>query len=58
MNKGVPDCPDCDGKGMCDEHKLEYLYYEYDKTRKALMAEIKKQKKKLTARIKVYIKTK
>ncbi len=52
MNNGIPDCPDCGGKGMCDSHKLEYLYYEYDKTRNALRAEIKKQKDKLIANIK------
>lgn len=52
MNNGIPDCPDCGGKGMCDKHKLEYLYYEYDKTRNVLRAEMAKQKEKLIESIK------
>jgi len=28
MNEGVPDCPECGGKGMCDLHKLEYKQHE------------------------------
>lgn len=49
MNKGIPDCLDCGGKGMCEKHKLEYLYYEYDKAHKAFRAEQKKQKDKAIA---------
>ena len=43
MNNGVPDCPECGGKGMCDEHKLEYLKYEADKAKREYEAELKNQ---------------
>lgn len=29
MNNGVPDCPECGGKGLCDKHNLEYLEWVY-----------------------------
>lgn len=44
MNEGIPDCPDCGGKGMCDKHKLEYLQYEYEKAENAYEDELFKQK--------------
>lgn len=45
MNEGVPDCPDCGGKGMCDKHKLEYLQYEAIKAMTAYRDELLKQAK-------------
>lgn len=46
MNKGIPDCPDCGGKGMCDEHNLEYLKWEHEKALNAYEDEILKQERK------------
>ncbi len=50
MDKGVPDCPECGGKGMCDEHRLEYLQYEAIKAmtayRDAILEQVKKQERK------------
>lgn len=43
MNEGIPDCPDCGGKGMCGKHKLEYLKYEYEKAENAYEDELFKQ---------------
>lgn len=45
MDEGVPDCPDCGGKGMCDEHKLEYLQYEAITAMTAYRDELLKQTK-------------
>ena len=47
MNKGIPDCPDCGGKGMCDEHKLEYLKWVYETARDEYEAALKEYKLKL-----------
>jgi len=33
MNTGVPECPECGGKGMCDLHKLEYLKWIHETAR-------------------------
>ena len=49
MDKGVPNCLDCGGKGLCDKHKLEYLTWVYTTARNELEAELKKQKETLTA---------
>jgi len=45
MDKGVPNCPDCGGKGMCDKHKLEYLRYEHERALAAYEDEIIKQER-------------
>ena len=52
MDKGVPDCPDCGGKGMCDEHRLEYLEWVYETAREEYLAAIREYKAKLEERIK------
>ena len=44
MDKGVPNCPDCGGKGMCDKHKIEYLKWEFEKAQGAYEDEIIKQR--------------
>lgn len=44
MDKGIPDCPDCGGKGMCDKHKIEYLKWEFEKAQSAYEDEIIKQR--------------
>ncbi len=46
MNNGVPDCPECGGKGMCDFHKIEYLQDEAIKAMTAYRDELEKQVKK------------
>lgn len=43
MDKGIPDCTDCGGKGMCDEHKLEYLEWVYKTAHQQYKAELVKQ---------------
>lgn len=52
MDKGVPDCPDCGGKGMCDEHKREYLKWVYETARDEYHAALTRQIEKLEERIK------
>lgn len=44
MNKGVPNCPDCGGKDMCDKHRLEYLKYCAETARNEYESEFKDQK--------------
>lgn len=51
MDNGVPDCPECDGKGMCDKHKLEYLKYEADLAQIRYEGELLKQLKPKQERI-------
>lgn len=46
MDKGVPDCPDCGGKGMCSKHKLEYLKWVAETAQQAYMNELKTQSRK------------
>ncbi len=51
MNKGIPDCPDCGGKGMCDEHKREYLKWVYEVARDEYYSALEKQLTKFKERI-------
>jgi hypothetical protein len=51
MNEGVPDCPDCGGKGMCEMHKVEYLEWIYKVARDAFEDALKKYKANLEERI-------
>ena len=50
MDKGIPDCPDCGGKGMCDEHKCEYLEWVYNTAREEYLAAIFKRIQSKTRR--------
>lgn len=34
LNNGIPECPDCGGKDMCDKHNVELLKYEAETARK------------------------
>ena len=52
MDKGVPNCPDCGGKGMCDEHKREYLKWVYETARDEYYSALEEQVAKLEERIK------
>ena len=52
MNKGIPNCPDCGGKGMCDKHKVEYLEWVYKTARDEFEAALRGYKAKLEERIK------
>ena len=52
MDKGVPNCPDCGGKGMCDKHRLEYLEWVYKTARDEFEAALRGYKAKLEERIK------
>lgn len=47
MNKGIPDCPDCGGKGMCSKHRLEYLKWVAGTARREYESELKEYKAKL-----------
>lgn len=47
MDKGIPDCPDCGGKGMCLNHRVEYLQWVYETARDAYDAALKEYKAKL-----------
>ena len=47
MNNGVPDCPNCGGKGMCDEHKREYLKWVYETARDEYYSALEEQLAKL-----------
>ena len=51
MDKGVPNCPDCGGKGMCDKHRLEYLEWVYKTARDEFKTALKEYKAKLEERI-------
>ncbi len=51
MNKGVPDCPECGGKGMCDKHRLEYLEWVYNTAKNEYEAALTEHKEKLIERI-------
>ncbi len=50
MNNGIPDCPDCGGKGMCDKHKVEYLGWVCDTAINEYEAALKEWKLKLDER--------
>ena len=52
MDNGVPDCPECGGKGMCDEHKREYLKWVYETARDEYYASLTEQITKLETEIK------
>lgn len=52
MNNGVPDCPDCGGKGMCDKHRVEYLKWVYNTAKDEFEAALNEYKAKLEERIK------
>ena len=52
MNNGVPDCPECGGKGMCEKHKCEYLEWIAKTALKEYEAALKEYKSKLEERIK------
>lgn len=52
MNNGVPDCPDCGGKGMCEEHKIEYLKWVYETARDEYFAALEEHRMKLEEKIK------
>ena len=47
MDKGIPDCPDCGGEGMCLEHKCEYLQWVYETAKDEYEAALKEYKAKL-----------
>ena len=47
MNEGVPDCPDCGGKGMCDKHNVDYLEWVYNTAKNEYEAALKEYKIKL-----------
>ena len=47
MNKGIPDCPDCGGKGMCLNHRVEYLQWVYETARDEYEAALKEYVAKL-----------
>lgn len=47
MDEGIPDCPDCDGKGMCDKHRCEYLEWVYNTARNEYLAAIREHRAKL-----------
>ncbi len=51
MNNGVPDCPDCGGKGMCIEHNCEYLKWVYETARDEYEAALKEQKVMLEEKV-------
>ena len=51
MDKGVPNCPDCGGKGMCDKHRLEYLEWVYNTTKDEFESALKDYKTKLETEI-------
>jgi len=51
MDKGVPNCPDCGGKGLCDKHKVEYLEWVYKTAKDEFEAALKEYKAKLEKRI-------
>lgn len=52
LDKGVPNCPDCGGKGMCDKHELEYLEWIYEVARDNYNFALNEYKAKLEERIK------
>jgi hypothetical protein len=52
MNKGVPNCPACGGKGMCDKHRVEYLEWVYKTAGDEFEAALREYKAKLEERIK------
>jgi len=52
MNKGVPNCPECGGKGMCDNHKREYLKWVYETARDEYFVALEDYRLKLEERIK------
>lgn len=47
MDKGIPDCPDCGSKGMCDKHKVEYRAWVCDTAINEYEAALKEWKTKL-----------
>jgi len=51
MDNGVPDCPECGGKGMCIKHKTEYLRWVYETARDEYEAAMKEYKKELELKI-------
>jgi len=51
LDKGIPYCSDCGGKGMCDHHKLEYLKWVYETARDDYETALKEYKSKLEERI-------
>lgn len=51
MDKGIPDCPDCGGKGMCLKHRVEYLEWAYETARNEYYAALEEQRLKLEERI-------
>ncbi len=51
LDKGVPDCPDCGGKGMCLNHRVEYLKWIYETARDEYEAALKEYKEGLEAKI-------
>ena len=51
MNKGIPNCPDCGGKGMCDKHRLEYLEWVYNTAKDEFESALKEYKAKLETEI-------
>ena len=46
MDNGVPDCPECGGKGMCPKHLLELLKYEAQTAQNEYMEELRLQSRK------------
>ena len=51
MDNGIPNCPDCGGKGMCDKHRLEYLKWVYNTAKDEFKAALKEYKAKLETEI-------
>lgn len=51
MDSGVPDCPDCGGKGLCEKHRLEYLEWVYNTAKNEYEAALIEHKEKLIERI-------
>ena len=47
MDKGIPNCPDCGGKGMCDKHRLEYLEWVYETAHNEYNTALKEHKTEL-----------
>lgn len=46
MNNGVPNCPECGGKGMCDKHNLEHLRWCAETAQNKFMEELRIQSRK------------
>ncbi|GAG68122.1 unnamed protein product [marine sediment metagenome] len=46
MDKGIPNCSDCGGKGMCPKHKLEYLKWVADTAQNEYLEELRNQSQK------------